>query len=80
MPIIAMPSTIADAASVVDWDATLPVSDPQSHGLAEAGCRSLQCQYRTRVAYARSPHVRWAVAPIIVSSQAGPGSTFLFAS
>lgn len=59
MPIIAMPSTIADAAPVVDWDATLPVSDSQSHGLTEARCRSLQCQYRTRVAYAGSPHVRW---------------------
>jgi hypothetical protein len=32
MPIIAMPSTVADAASAVDWDATLPVSDPQLHG------------------------------------------------
>ena len=58
MPIIAMPSTVADAASVVDWDATLPVSDPQSHGLTEARCRSLQCQYRTRVAYRQSIGMR----------------------
>ena len=54
MPIIAMPSTVADAASAVDWDATLPVPDQRTSG--------------------------GAVTPIIVCSQAGPGSTFLFAS
>ena len=91
MPIIAMPSTIADAASVVDWDATptgvgpaitradggampvIAVPVPDAGGLSAVDWDATLPM--------PGPHTSGgAVTPIIVCSQAGPGSTFLFAS